>query len=209
MRIQTAEFAGASARVEDFRGDGSPEVAFAGRSNVGKSSLLNRIVGRSLARTSSTPGRTQTINWYRIDGRCWLVDLPGYGYARASRRAREAWAEMIASYFARPVSRRLVVQLVDAKVGATALDVEAARYFAGLGTRRIVVATKADRLKRNERVRALNAVERALDLGKRTELVVVSATSGEGIRELWKRIADFLAGQIPPQKGKKEHAQDD
>ncbi|HLF57768.1 MAG TPA: ribosome biogenesis GTP-binding protein YihA/YsxC [Thermoanaerobaculia bacterium] len=194
MKIQTAVFVGACGKPEEFFGDGTPEVAFAGRSNVGKSSLLNRLVGSSLARTSSTPGRTQTVNWYRIDGRWWLVDLPGYGYAKASRTAREAWARLIASYFAGASSRRLVVQLVDARVGATPLDIEAGAYFDGLGVARLVVATKVDRLKRSGRARARDGIVRALNLETEAELLDVSATSGEGIRELWKRISDFLAG---------------
>lgn len=195
MEIQTAVFVGACGRPEDFFGDGSPEVVFAGRSNVGKSSLLNRLVGGDRARTSSTPGRTQTINWFRVDGRWWLVDLPGYGYARASKSSREAWARLIAGYFAdRRSGRRLVVQLVDARVGATPLDVEAGAYLESLGLARQVVATKADGLKRNERGPALAGIVRALRIGTGAELLAVSAKSGEGIRELRKRISDFLAG---------------
>lgn len=193
MRFRSAEFVGASANAEGLLGDGRPEVAFAGRSNVGKSSLLNRLLGAKLARTSSTPGRTQTINWFRIDGEFWFVDLPGYGYAKVSRRAREDWARTVASYFARPHEARLVVQLVDAKVGATDLDVEAARYFAGLGVRRVVVATKVDKLKRGERVRRLDEIRRRLDLAPEAAPLAASANSGEGISELWKRIAEFLA----------------
>jgi len=194
VRIQAVEFAGASGREQDFLGDGSPEVVFAGRSNVGKSSLLNRLAGRDLARTGSTPGRTQTINWFRVDGRWWLVDLPGYGYAKASREARESWARLIASYFASAHDRRLVVQLVDARVGATSLDVEAAGYFAGLGIARVVVATKLDGLRPGERTRKLREIAGALDLQREAGLLAVSAKSGEGVRELWKRISDFLAG---------------
>lgn len=193
MKIRAAEFVGASGLPDSSLGDGRPEIAFAGRSNVGKSSLLNRLVGRTLARISSKPGRTRTINWYRVDGSWWLVDLPGYGYAKASRTEREDWARWIASYFARPTGRRLVVQLVDAKVGATTLDVEGGRYFAGLEVERLVVATKIDRLRPTQRARALAEIARALDLNTETELLAVSATSGEGIRELWKRISDFLA----------------
>jgi len=193
MKIRGAEFAGASASGDQLLSDGAPEVAFAGRSNVGKSSLLNRLLGARLARTSSTPGRTQTINWYRAADGFWLVDLPGYGYAKVSRSAREAWAKTVASYFARPLGRRMVVQLVDAKVGATELDVEAAHYFADLRVPRIVAATKIDRLKRGERARQLAAIESDLGLASGADLQAVSAISGEGVRELWKRISEFLA----------------
>ncbi len=193
MRIETTEFVGASSQVGEVLGDGRAEVAFAGRSNVGKSSLLNRLVGSRIARTSSTPGRTQTINWFRLNGRWWLVDLPGYGFARVSKSDREHWARIVEGYFDRPGARILVVQLVDARVGATVLDQEAASWFTGLGTERIVAATKIDRLKRGDRVRALEGIQRVLERGQGTELLAVSAVSGEGVRELWKRIEEFLA----------------
>lgn len=193
MKFRSAEFAGASASEESFLGDGCAEIAFAGRSNVGKSSLLNCLLGAKLARTSSTPGRTQTVNWFRVEDRFWLVDLPGYGYAKVSRTAREAWAKTVASYFARPHDKRLVVQLVDAKVGATALDRDAADYFVALDSPRIVVATKIDRLKRGERARRMDEIRRDLGLETADGLLAVSAITGEGVRELWKRIADFLA----------------
>jgi len=193
MKFRSAQFAGASADAESFLGDGRPEVAFAGRSNVGKSSLLNRLLGAKLARTSSTPGRTQTVNWFRVEDRFWLVDLPGYGYAKVSRTAREAWAKTVASYFARPHDRRLVIQLVDAKVGATALDRDATEYFESLAVPSVVVATKIDRLKRGERARRMQEIRSDLGLATEDELLAVSADTGEGVRELWKRIADFLA----------------
>ena len=193
MRFRSAEFAGASTDPSGFLGDGNAEVAFAGRSNVGKSSLLNRLLGAKLARTSSTPGRTQTVNWFRVDGRFWFVDLPGYGYAKVSRTSREAWAKTVASYLERPHDKRLVIQLVDAKVGATALDRDAAEYFASLGSPRIVVATKIDRLKRGERARRMQEIRGDLGLAADDELMAVSANTAEGVRELWKRIADFLA----------------
>jgi GTP-binding protein len=206
--IQTAEFFRSSGDPSGWFGDGSPEVAFAGRSNVGKSSLLNRLLGRKLARTGGTPGRTQTINWFRIDRRYWFVDLPGYGFARVSREARERWAEVVEAYLRAGQAPRLVVHLVDAKVGATRLDREAAGYLAGLGIARVVAATKIDRLKRGERARRLAEIQDALGLAEGTDIIPVSAVSGEGIRELWKRIADFLAGQVPTEKRKEEqHAQ--
>lgn len=199
MKILSAEFARSGARAEDLIDDGALEVAFAGRSNVGKSSLMNRLLGTKLARTSSTPGRTQTVNYFRINRKFWFVDLPGYGYARAARSDRERWAKVVTSYLERDPSRRLLVQLVDAKVGATPLDAQAAEYFTGLGVRRIVVATKADKLKRGERAAALAGIHTALALGEEAVLLPVSAVSGEGMRELWKSITDFLAGQIPPE----------
>ena len=188
--------------------DELPEIAFAGRSNVGKSSLLNELLGRKLARTSSTPGRTQTINYFRINGSFYFVDLPGFGYARASKEARSQWAEVINDYLRTPHPRRMVIQLVDARVGATALDEQAGEYFAGLGLRILTVATKADDVKRGERARRMRQIAEALQVGEPTAILAVSTQTGEGVRELWKSIAEFLAGKAPPQQTrKKEHAE--
>ncbi len=139
------------------------------------------------------------MNYFRINRKFWFVDLPGYGYARAARTDRQRWAKVVESYLARDPSRRLLVQLVDAKVGATPLDVQAAEYFGSLGIRWLAVATKVDKLKRGERAAALAGIRATLALGEETILLPVSAVSGEGMRELWKFIADFLAGQIPPE----------
>lgn len=197
MRIQNPEFVRSAADAGDVAGDGTPEIAFVGRSNVGKSSLLNRLLGRKLARTSNTPGRTRTINWFRIDRKFWFVDLPGYGFARASREARREWADVVDAYLRQPKGPRLVVHLVDARVGATRLDEEAAEYLASLGVESVIVATKFDRLKRSERPRRLAEIARALGLDDAAGIVPVSAVSGEGVRELWKRISEFLAGPFP------------
>jgi len=193
VKIETAEFARASAKPEDLIDDGTPQVAFVGRSNVGKSSLLNRLAGQTIARTSSTPGRTRTVNWFRIDRRWWLVDLPGYGFAKASKTDRKAWGEVVDAYLANSSGRLLVVQLVDAKVGATELDVGAAEWLRSLDRPAVVVATKVDRLKRGERARALERIRRALGLDHEADLLAVSADTGEGVRELWQRIEEFLA----------------
>lgn len=197
MKIESSEFVRSSVAIADLVADGDPQVAFAGRSNVGKSSLLNRLLGAKLARTSSTPGRTQTINYFRVNRRYWFVDLPGYGFARAARVERQRWAATVAGYLATGAERRLVVQLVDAKVGATPLDLGAAEYLESLGARRVAVATKLDKLKRGERAAALAGIASTLGLDRRTAVLAVSAVTGEGIRELWKLIADFLAGQVP------------
>ena len=193
MKIESAEFVRASAKPGDLIDDGAPQVAFVGRSNVGKSSLLNRLAGRTIARTSSTPGRTRTVNWFKVDRRWWLVDLPGYGFARASKTDRKAWGEVVDDYLANSSGRLLVVQLVDAKVGATELDITAAGWLRSLDRPSVVVATKVDRLKRGERARALERIRRALGLDHEADLLAASADSGEGIRELWQRIEEFLA----------------
>ena len=141
-RIHKAEFARSAVNSKDFLRDGRPEIAFVGRSNVGKSSLLNRLLGRKgLARTSSTPGRTQAVNYFLVDGRTWFVDLPGYGYAKASKDKRRAWARTTEEYFEQALPGATVVLLVDAKVAGTPLDAAAWEYMTGMGASPIVVAS--------------------------------------------------------------------
>jgi len=177
-----------------FLRDDLPEVAFVGRSNVGKSSLINRLLGRQgLARTSRTPGRTQAVNYFLIDRRWYCVDLPGYGFAKAARQDRQRWAELMDGYFRTQGEKKLLIHLVDAKVGATPLDVEARQYFAGLGLESLVVATKIDKVPRSRRVRGLVALRQALAMPEAPEAVPFSAVSGEGVKELWTGITAFLA----------------
>jgi GTP-binding protein len=194
MKIEGAEFLRSAVTPADLLPGDVPEVAFAGRSNVGKSTLLNALLGRRIARVSSTPGRTQAINYFRVNDRFRFVDLPGFGYARASKEARRQWAEIIGEYLRRAHERRLVIQLVDARVGATSLDEQAGDYFLDLELPRVVVATKIDGVKRGARARQLQEIARALRLESPAAIVAVSAQTGEGIRELWKSIAEFLAG---------------
>jgi GTP-binding protein len=194
VKIESAEYLRSAVKPADLLAADAPEVVFAGRSNVGKSTLLNALLGRKIARTSSTPGRTQAINYFRVNGRLLFVDLPGFGYARASKDARREWAEIIGEYLRRPHPRRMVVQLVDARVGATPLDEQAGEFFESLDLPRVVVATKVDGVKRGARARQLQEIARALSLESPAAIVAVSAQSGEGIRELWKSITEFLAG---------------
>lgn len=196
MKVLQARFARAVHSKGAFPRDGLPEVAFVGRSNVGKSSLLNKLIGRKqLARTSSTPGRTRSINYYLINDKCYFVDLPGYGYARAAKSERQAWARLIESYFERGAEPQ-VVQLIDAKVGATPLDIEACDYLAAFGTRPLVVATKIDKVPRSKRQRQLKAIREALRGDKDQGTIIgFSAQTGEGLRELWKELDRRLERQ--------------
>jgi GTP-binding protein len=195
----TAEFVRSAHRSEDLLRDGRPEVLFVGRSNVGKSSLLNRLLGKKgLARTSSTPGRTRAVNYFLVNDRYYFVDLPGYGYARAGKDERREWAELVDGYVREVVARSCrVVLLVDGKVGATPLDVEALGYLVSLGAGVTVVATKMDRVPSGKRAKALSEIRRTLSLGEDTgdmggmggtHLIPVSADSGEGMKELWGTI---------------------
>ena len=193
MRIDTADFVVSAHGAGDFPVDGRPEVAFAGRSNVGKSSLMNRLLGRkSLARTSSTLGRTRAANYFLINRRFYFVDLPGYGYARAGRDEKRRWAELVDRYFQRTAERTQVVLLVDAKVGAMDSDLQAFGYLAGFGVRLVVAATKIDRVGRAQRAAALAAIRSRLTADDRYPVVAVSARTGEGINALWNEITPRL-----------------
>ena len=172
--------------------DGRPEIAFVGRSNVGKSSLLNRLLGRKgLARTSQTPGRTQAVNYFLVNRRFYFVDLPGYGYAKAGKEARREWAARVEGYF-REEPPDAVVLLVDGKVGATPLDVQAYEYLSSLGAALIVAATKVDKVSRGKWASGVKEVRKALNLGDEIPVIPVSAHSGDGIKELWGAMAPHL-----------------
>lgn len=195
MRIDTARFVLAAHSRDEFPLDGRPEVAIVGRSNVGKSSLLNSLVGQSrLARTSSTPGRTRAVNYFLINESWYLVDLPGYGYAKVAMEEREAWRRLMDEYFRQGLHERLLIQLVDAKVGATPLDVQAHEYLLGFGSEAEVVATKIDRLKRGRRKQTLESIRRELNLGDR-QVLPFSARTGEGRKKLWRLIDSRIAGR--------------
>ena len=193
MEISSAEFV-LSAHAEDqFPRDGRPQVAFVGRSNVGKSSLMNKLLNRKgLARTSSTPGRTRAVNLFLIDDRFWFADLPGYGFAKAGHEERQRWAELVQRYLAHALPEVQVVLLVDAKVGATPLDRQAYEYLMSFDAPVTVVATKADRIARSKRAKAMAEIRRALALPEGAEPVPVSAKTGEGMAQLWRSISARL-----------------
>jgi len=192
VKVETAEFVRSAHGSGDYLRDGRPEVAFVGRSNVGKSSLLNRLLGRKgLARTSSTPGRTQAVNYFLINRRFYFVDLPGYGYAKAGKEARREWAARVEGYF-REAKPALVVLLVDGNVGATPLDLAAYEYLSGLDAEMLVTATKVDRFSRGRWAQVAREVRKVLGLEEEIPVIPVSARSGEGIKELWGAIAPFL-----------------
>jgi len=192
LKVETADYVRSAHESGDFPRDGRPEVAFAGRSNVGKSSLLNRMLGRKgLARVGSTPGRTRAVNFFLVNGRCWFVDLPGYGWARAGRVERREWAEVVNSYMRQALPRAQVMMLVDSQVGATPLDRQAYEYLSSLDAKIAIAATKIDKVPRGRRAAALRAIAASLGLAAEAHLipvVPVSAHSGEGMKELWSVI---------------------
>ena len=193
LRIESTRFVLSAVGEKDFPEDAKPQIAFVGRSNVGKSTLLNRLLGqKALARISSKPGKTRAVNYFLINSRFYFVDLPGFGYAKVSKTERREWADLMDSYFRQSLSRTQVVQLVDGKVGATPLDLQAAEYFRELGATPIVVATKVDRISRNKRKASLDRIRRDLEMDGERRPIAFAAPTGEGSRELWQEIEAFL-----------------
>ena len=166
-----------------------PEVAFAGKSNVGKSSLINALMMRkSLARTSAQPGKTQTINFYNINKEIYLVDLPGYGYAKASEKEREAWGQMIERYLNTSEKLRAVFLLVDIRHAPSANDKQMFEWMAYVGYDPIVIATKLDKIKRSQIDKQIKLIRQGLGADKDTIIVPFSAETKQGRDIIW----DFM-----------------
>lgn len=191
MRITSCRFERAAFEPADEPNAQGPDVVFLGRSNVGKSSLINRMLGtRNLARTSSRPGRTQSVNFYRVNESCYFVDLPGYGWAKVPEAVRRSWKPMVESYLDRRRERlALALLVVDARHEATELDLT---MHAWLGEKRIpylVAATKSDKLNASRRARSERTMLAGFGRkGVAERPVMVSVRSGAGIRELWRHV---------------------
>ena len=175
-----------------FPRDAMPQVAMSGRSNVGKSSLINTLLGRkSMARVSSSPGKTITINFYDVDQKLFLVDLPGYGYARRTYEDKLAWSLLTDGYFTKNPNLdllRLVVQLVDSRIGPTADDADMLYWLRDAEIPHIVVATKADKLSKAERAKAEERLRTHPGIGAETPVILFSAQSCEGRDAVWDAI---------------------
>ncbi len=175
---------------------GPPEVAFLGRSNVGKSSLLNALLGSKQAHVSSTPGRTRAINFFAVSDRAeqpprvYFADLPGYGYAKLSKSISAEWPSFIDPYLRERSTLALCLCLVDANIPAQASDAQLLAFLRDAGRRFLLIATKADRLSGNGRAKATSALRRGLELGSAEEepLLLCSAKTGAGLKELWSTI---------------------
>lgn len=199
MRIHAAEFLLSAGRPDQLPRTVWPEIAFAGRSNVGKSSVINRLLcRRTLAHTSSTPGRTRTINFYQVNNQFLLVDLPGYGYARVSHAQKEAWLGLVESYLTRRAQLRGVIHIVDARHPPTRQDQELQAFLGAAAVPSLVVLTKADKVARGQRpaVRAMAA--KALDLPSLESALFFSAETGEGISDLWRAVEERLRAPARP-----------
>lgn len=166
--------------------DGRPEIAFLGRSNVGKSSLINKLIKRkAMARTSSVPGKTQTLNFYDLDSRLFFVDVPGYGYAKVSKSARAKFAAMIETYLTTRQPLRGVVLLVDSRHEPTADDISMYQYLKYYQLRTLVVATKIDKTPKSKRLHVVKQINQRLDLNQTDTVIQFSAVTGEGYDAIW------------------------
>ncbi|MBT4101294.1 MAG: YihA family ribosome biogenesis GTP-binding protein [Gemmatimonadetes bacterium] len=190
MRVDTVEFVMGAVGVDTAPDDGLAEIAFAGRSNVGKSSLINRLIQRkSLARTSSTPGKTQQLNYYRVNERVYFVDLPGYGFVHGGQDLRRSLGKLTDGYLHKRKQLRAVVQLIDARHGPSDLDLQLIETLRELSQPFLLVFTKIDKLTRgklNQQMKRLEKEGRLADL----DYLPFSSETGEGRSDLWRWIAD-------------------
>lgn len=189
MKIQTAAFEAVAALTSQLLPPDLPEVAFSGRSNVGKSSLINKLVNRkALARTSATPGKTATINFYRLDT-LRMVDLPGYGYAKVSQAEKKRWGKLIEGYFEAERDLRLTLQLVDMRHPPTADDLMMIDYMTQTGIPFVVVLTKADKLNKTQRTQRWASLQEELAAYEGVQMIPFSAVTGEGVETLREILA--------------------
>ena len=183
-----AEFVNSSGTPATFPSDRLPEVAFLGRSNVGKSSLINALLGqKGLAFTSNTPGRTQTINFYRIDGAYYFVDLPGYGFARVPARFAAEWKKLIEEYLQNRETLKLSCLILDSRRGWMDKDLDLKQWLEYHGRPYLVIATKTDKLNQSEQERGLRAIRK-----EGVEPLPFSALNGRGVREIWQAITKTI-----------------
>ncbi|MBC6680932.1 ribosome biogenesis GTP-binding protein YihA/YsxC [Zhenpiania hominis] len=195
MIVKKAELEAIAARKNQYPEDSLKEIAFAGRSNVGKSSLLNLLTNRkNLARVSGSPGKTRTINFYRINDSFRIVDLPGYGYAKVSKSVTESWGSMMETYFQSRQGLVKVIQLVDIRHAPSRQDVEMYQYLRHYGLDGLVVATKADKVSRNEMQKCIRQIRGTLNLSQEDRVIPVSSLKRTGQEDLLSEMEALLEG---------------
>ena len=196
MKIKTVEFIRSAPNWAVLPKDRKAEIAFAGRSNVGKSSLLNALIGRkNLARTSSTPGKTQALNYYLVNGPAgfYLVDLPGFGYAKVSKKQRAAWQRLIGQYVTEREELRIIFHLIDSRHEPTKLDDELIEIMRGSPVPRVILLTKSDKLPKNQqRIRVAQVQKHLARVGIEVPVVLTSAEKKTGMDEVWKWVETLL-----------------
>lgn len=190
MRVNSATFVKSAFKETDWPRDEKPEIAFLGRSNVGKSSFINSLLGvRGLARTSSTPGRTQSLNFFLINEKFRFVDLPGYGYARAPKDVKARWSAAATDYLAKRKQLVLSIHLIDSRHEPTARDLQLHEWLVHKHKSHLIVATKSDKLSNNELRRNIDRAKRVLGT---EQALAYSAVTGRGRDEVWRAIDDAL-----------------
>lgn len=193
MIIKKAELVAVAVKKNQYPEDSKKEIAFAGRSNVGKSSLLNLLVNRkNLARVSGSPGKTRTINFYEINDEFRIVDLPGYGYAKVSKSVTENWGDMIEAYLKDRQGLIKVVQLVDIRHIPSAQDVQMYEYLKHYGFDGVVVATKSDKISRNEMAKSISEIRKTLGLSPEDKVIPVSSLKRTGYDKLMEELDRLL-----------------
>ena len=193
INLQLAEFIRSAAKREDFPRDGLPQIVFSGRSNVGKSSVINRILNRkNFARVGNSPGKTIHINYFLIDKKFYLVDLPGYGYAKVSQAEKARWGKLIQTWFDDTELMTLGCMIVDARHKPTADDCTRGEWFKQTGKPFVVIANKLDKLKKSEIEPNLQRIRETLELSEDVKIIPFSAEKGEGRPELLGEIAAHM-----------------
>ena len=198
MRIQEVALDIVCGITSQLPDTGQPEVAFAGKSNVGKSSLINGLMNRkALARTSARPGKTQTINFYHINRQMYLVDLPGYGYTSVSQEIKAQWGQMVENYLHTSENLRAVFLLVDIRHAPSANDQQMYDWIRGQGYEPIVIATKLDKIKRSQVPKQLKLIRTTLGMESEAEILSYSSLTRQGREEIWTRIQNLMGwGQL-------------
>lgn len=189
MKIRSSEITMSAVNEKQYPSEGVPEIALAGRSNVGKSSVINGLLNRkNFARTSSTPGKTRTINFYLINNEFYFVDLPGYGYARVSKTEKEKWGSIMEGYLEDREELCAILLLVDVRHEPTADDKMMYDWIKYFGYNCVVVATKADKISRGQYQKHISAIRKKLEMPKEEKVIVTSSSKKIGIDELWDEI---------------------
>jgi len=201
MKVKKAIFVKSAVDSSGYPVDDLPEIAFAGRSNVGKSSLINTLLGMRLAVVSKSPGRTRTINFFKVDDAFYVVDLPGYGYAKVSRQVVGSWGEMIEGYIEGSLNLRGLVHIIDSRHEPSEGDKLMQDYLRHHGVPTVVVATKIDKLPRSKVRENVERITQALGLQESAEVIPFSALTRDGKRELGGAIASFLDSEDEQQNG--------
>lgn len=197
MKITSAQFIISAVGPAQYPNDGLPEISLAGRSNIGKSSLINRMIMRkNLARTSSQPGKTQQLNYYLINNNMYFVDVPGYGYARVSKSKRATWGRMVEAYFQNRKTLRLVLMIVDLRHLPTANDCLMHNWLMHYGLPICVVATKADKISKNNFLKHMKQVSTTLGLPSNALFVTFSSETGQGREQLWEIINRYATPDL-------------